>query len=79
MIGLTDGIGSGKSYVADHLVERGVAIANTDAITHEITAPGDAVIPELVETSGTDTLRNDDAMDRDAMRALAFSDAMAKL
>lgn len=78
VIGLTGGIGSGKSYVADRLAERGAAIVDTDAIAHEITAPGGAAIPKLVETFGAGILRSDGAMDRDAMRALAFSDATAK-
>jgi len=78
VIGLTGGIGSGKSYVADRLAERGAAIVDTDAIAHEIIAPGGAAIPKLVETFGAGILRPDGAMDRDAMRALAFSDATAK-
>ena len=78
VIGLTGGIGSGKSYVADRLAERGAAIVDTDAIAHEISAPGGAAIPKLVEAFGPGILRADGAMDRDAMRALAFSDATAK-
>jgi dephospho-CoA kinase len=77
-IGLTGGIGSGKSYVADRFAELGAAIVDTDAIAHEITAPGGAAIPKLVEAFGPGILRADGAMDRDAMRALAFSDATAK-
>ncbi|MFP3891173.1 dephospho-CoA kinase [uncultured Ralstonia sp.] len=78
VIGLTGGIGSGKSYVADRFAELGAAIVDTDAIAHEITAPGGAAIPKLVEAFGPGILRADGAMDRDAMRALAFSDATAK-
>ncbi|WP_055324790.1 dephospho-CoA kinase [Ralstonia solanacearum] len=78
VIGLTGGIGSGKSYVAERLAERGAAVVDTDAIAHEITAPGGAAIPKLVEAFGPDILRADGAMDRDAMRALAFSDATTK-
>lgn len=78
VIGLTGGIGSGKSYVAERLAERGAAVIDTDAIAHEITAPGGAAIPKLIEAFGPGILRADGAMDRDAMRALAFSDATAK-
>ncbi|WP_197386827.1 dephospho-CoA kinase [Ralstonia pseudosolanacearum] len=78
VIGLTGGIGSGKSYVAERLAERGAAVVDTDAIAHEITAPGGAAIPKLVEAFGPGILRADGAMDRDAMRALAFSDTTAK-
>ncbi|MHA6822716.1 dephospho-CoA kinase [Ralstonia pseudosolanacearum] len=78
VIGLTGGIGSGKSYVAERLAERGAAVVDTDAVAHEITAPGGAAIPKLVKAFGPGILRADGAMDRDAMRALAFSDATAK-
>ncbi|AYB59683.1 dephospho-CoA kinase [Ralstonia solanacearum] len=78
VIGLTGGIGSGKSYVAERLAERGAAVVDTDAIAHEITAPGGAAIPKLIEAFGPAILRADGAIDRDAMRALAFSDATAK-
>ena len=78
VIGLTGGIGSGKSYVADRLAERDDTIVDTDAIAHEISASGGAAIPKLVQAFGPGILRADGAMDRDAMRALAFSDAAAK-
>lgn len=77
-IGLTGGIGSGKSRVADLFAERGAALIDTDLIAHEITAPGGAAIPALVEAFGPACLRADGAMDRDAMRALVFSDPTAK-
>ncbi|QQE06559.1 dephospho-CoA kinase [Cupriavidus sp. ISTL7] len=77
-IGLTGGIGSGKSRVADLFAERGAALIDTDLIAHEITAPGGAAIPALVEAFGPTCLRADGAMDRDAMRALVFSDPTAK-
>ena len=77
-IGLTGGIGSGKSRVADMLAERGAALIDADLIAHEITAPGGAAIPLLVEAFGPAGLRADGAMDRDAMRALVFSDPTAK-
>ncbi|MBY4897441.1 dephospho-CoA kinase [Cupriavidus sp. AU9028] len=77
-IGLTGGIGSGKSRVADLFAARGAAIIDTDLIAHEITAPGGAAIPALVQAFGAQALRADGAMDRDAMRALVFADPSAK-
>jgi dephospho-CoA kinase len=77
-IGLTGGIGSGKTRVADLFAERGAALIDTDLLAHEITAPGGAAIPLLKEAFGPGCLRPDGAMDRDAMRALVFSDPGAK-
>ncbi|SDD79719.1 dephospho-CoA kinase [Cupriavidus sp. YR651] len=77
-IGLTGGIGSGKTRVADLFAARGAALIDTDLIAHEITAPGGAAIAPLVAAFGPGCLRPDGAMDRDAMRALVFSDPTAK-
>ncbi|NYH98969.1 dephospho-CoA kinase [Cupriavidus plantarum] len=77
-IGLTGGIGSGKTRVADLFAARGAALIDTDLLAHEITAPGGAAIPLLVEAFGAACLRPDGAMDRDAMRARVFSDPSAK-
>ena len=77
-IGLTGGIGSGKTRVADMFAARGAAIIDTDLLAHEITAPGGQAIPALVEAFGPQCLRPDGAMNRDAMRALVFADPAAK-
>ena len=77
-IGLTGGIGSGKTRVADMFAARGAALIDTDLIAHEITAPGGAAIAPLVAAFGPGCLRPDGAMDRDAMRARVFSDPTAK-
>ena len=77
-IGLTGGIGSGKTRVADMFAARGAALIDTDLLAHEITAPGGAAIAPLVDAFGPQCLRSDGAMDRDAMRALVFSDPLAK-
>lgn len=77
-IGLTGGIGSGKTRVADMFAAQGAALIDTDLLAHEITAPGGAAIAPLVEAFGAGCLRPDGAMDRDAMRALVFSDPSAK-
>lgn len=78
IVGLTGGIGSGKSTVADLFVSYGAALVDTDAIAHELTAPGGAAIPALAAAFGATVLRTDGALDRAAMRQQVFSDAGAK-
>lgn len=77
-IGLTGGIGSGKSTVAALLVELGAVLVDTDAIAHALTAPGGAALPALQQTFGDDIVAADGALDRARMRALAFADAGAR-
>jgi dephospho-CoA kinase len=77
-IGLTGGIGSGKSTVSGFLREAGAAIIDTDAISRALTAAGGAAMPAIAAQFGTDFVGADGALDRDRMRALAFSDADAK-
>jgi dephospho-CoA kinase len=78
-IGLTGGIGSGKSTVARLLVARGAALVDTDAIARALTAPGGAAMPALVATFGAQIAGADGALERDAMRRLAFDDPQARL
>jgi dephospho-CoA kinase len=78
VIGLTGGIGSGKSSVADLLGERGAAVIDTDAIAHRLTAPGQAGSLEIARQFGAEFLRDDGALDRDRMRALVFADPSAR-
>ncbi|RTL32970.1 MAG: dephospho-CoA kinase [Burkholderiales bacterium] len=77
-IGLTGGIGSGKSTVAGFLREAGAAIVDTDAISRQLTLPGGVAMPAIAAQFGSDFLTTDGALDRDRMRALAFSDHDAK-
>jgi dephospho-CoA kinase len=77
-IGLTGGIGSGKSTVAGFLREAGAAIVDTDAISRGLTLAGGAAMPAVEQQFGADFVTADGALDRDRMRALAFSDAAAK-
>lgn len=74
-VGLTGGIGSGKSLVADMLALRGAAIVDTDRIAHQLTAAGGTAIPAISAAFGAIVLTADGAMDRPKMRALAFADA----
>jgi dephospho-CoA kinase len=77
-IGLTGGIGSGKSTVARTLVEQGAALIDTDAIARELTAPGGAALAPIGERFGAGVIGADGALDRDAMRALVFRDRDAR-
>lgn len=77
-VGLTGGIGSGKSTVAGFLREAGAAIVDTDAISRALTLPGGAAMPAIAQQFGAEFVTADGALDRDRMRALAFSDAAAK-
>lgn len=77
VIGLTGGIGSGKSTVATMLTELGAHLVDTDAIARALTAPGGLAIPEIAAAFGDDFIDRDGAMNRDRMRELAFSDPSA--
>jgi dephospho-CoA kinase len=77
-IGLTGGIGSGKSTVAALLVRCGAALVDTDAIARALTAPGGEALPALVEAFGPGVLAADGALDRVRMRTLAFADTASK-
>jgi dephospho-CoA kinase len=73
-IGLTGGIGSGKSTAAGELVALGAALVDTDAIARELTAAGGAALPALREALGEDILDAQGALDRQAMRRRAFAE-----
>lgn len=78
VVGLTGGIGSGKSTVADLFVAQGAGLVDTDAIAHELTQAGGAAMPALVAGFGPAILAADGALDRAAMRQLAFADPSAR-
>jgi dephospho-CoA kinase len=77
-IGLTGGIGSGKSTVAAMLVELGAQLVDTDAIARSLTTPGGAAMPAVAQTFGPEFVTADGALDRERMRRRAFADAGAK-
>jgi dephospho-CoA kinase len=77
-IGLTGGIGSGKTRVADMLAEWGAALVDTDAIAHALTAPGGEAMPALVRAFGPQAAGPDGAMDRAWMRELVFREPEAR-
>jgi dephospho-CoA kinase len=77
-VGLTGGIGSGKSTVARCLVDGGAHLVDCDAIARKLTLSGGAALPALVAAFGPQALGADGALDRSYMRDLAFGDASAK-
>jgi dephospho-CoA kinase len=77
-IGLTGGIGSGKSTVASMLVAHGAVLVDTDAIGHALTAAHGAAMPALKREFGGAVAAADGALDRQRMREIVFADAAAK-
>jgi len=77
-IGLTGGIGSGKTRVADYLEAWGAAVIDTDRISHELTGPGGGAMAALAAEFGPAVVAGDGSLDRAAMRELAFADAQAR-
>jgi dephospho-CoA kinase len=78
VVGLTGGIGSGKSAVGDLFAARGIAVIDTDAIAHELTAPGGAAMPAIRAKFGDGVAGPDGALDRASMRAIVFADPSAR-
>jgi dephospho-CoA kinase len=77
-LGLTGGIGSGKSTVADFLSALGATVIDADAISRNITGPGGAGIESVVAEFGREFINEGGALDRDKMRLLAYADASAR-
>lgn len=77
-LGLTGGIGSGKSTVASMLAECGAAVIDSDAISRATTAAGGSALPFIAETFGQQMIGEDGALDRAAMRQLVFNDPSAR-
>ena len=77
-LGLTGGIGSGKSSVASILARAGAAVMDADAISRSLTQAGGRAIPAILAEFGETLIGPDGAMDREAMRALVFSNPSSK-
>ncbi len=77
-VGLTGGIGSGKSTVASIFSDLGVPIIDTDEISHQLTQPGGAAIAAIQADFGKEYITENGALDRVKIRQLVFSDAYAK-
>lgn len=77
VVGLTGGIGSGKSTVSAWLAERGAVIVDADAITRAVQEPGTEVFQAIVERFGPEVVAADGSLDRKALAAIVFSDPEA--
>jgi dephospho-CoA kinase len=78
LVGLTGGVGSGKSTVAHRLQELGAAVVDTDEIAHRLTGAGGAAMAAIAREFGDAYVRADGGLDRPAMRRLAFADPEAR-
>src|SRR5512134_484403 len=78
VVGLTGGIGSGKSAAAEEFARLGAAVVDTDAIAHQLTASGGAAIEEVRRALGDEFIDHAGAMDRAKVRARVFSDPAAR-
>jgi dephospho-CoA kinase len=77
LLGLTGGIGSGKSSVSSRLVKRGAVVIDADAITRELQEPGTTVFEAMVERFGTRIVAADGTLDRRAVADIVFKDPEA--
>ena len=77
-VGLTGGIGSGKSTVADLFADLGVPVIDTDVIARELTAPGSAALEAIHSDFGDAVLLPDGSLDRAVLRRMVFADADAR-
>ncbi|MFD3377977.1 MULTISPECIES: dephospho-CoA kinase [unclassified Streptomyces] len=74
-VGLTGGIGAGKSEVSRLLVEQGAVLIDADRIAREVVAPGTAGLAAVVDAFGEDVLAEDGSLDRPGLGAIVFADA----
>ena len=77
-VGLTGGIGSGKTAVSDQLAQLGAGIVDTDLIAHQLTAPKGVAIPFIEKQFGSEFIDPSGALDRTKMRSLVFADPAAR-
>ena len=77
-LGLTGGIGSGKSTVARMLAELGATVVDADAIAHALTAPGGLAMPMIAAAFGPELITPTGALDREKMRLLAYANSDAR-
>jgi dephospho-CoA kinase len=77
-VGLTGGIGSGKSTVADLFAELGTPVIDTDVVARELTAPGGAALEAIHALFGDAVMQADGTLDRAALRGLVFADSASR-
>ena len=78
VVGLTGGVGSGKSTVADLFAGQGAEVIDTDQIAHQLTGTGQPAVDRIAKRFGSEFLTADSLLDRSRLRALVFSDAGAR-
>ena len=78
VVGLTGGIGSGKTVVSDYFIEMGVSVIDTDVIARTVVAPGQPTLKQLADVFGEQILQENGELDRAALRTLAFSSEQNK-
>jgi len=78
VIGLTGGIGSGKTAVSDHFSRLGVPVIDADVVSREVVEPGQPALLEIVEQFGADVVQADGTLDRRRLRQHIFTDPGAK-
>lgn len=78
LLGITGGVGMGKSAAAQLLVQRGVPVADTDLLAHQIVAPGEPALAEIVRVFGNEILGADGQLRREELGKVVFSDAAAR-
>jgi dephospho-CoA kinase len=77
-VGLTGGIASGKSAVADRFARKGIVVVDADVAARDVVAPGQPALDEIAAAFGAAMLRADGTLDRAALRAHVFNDAPAR-
>lgn len=77
-VGLTGGIGSGKSTVADCFAAQGVPVIDTDVIARELTVPGGSALAAIRAVFGETVMHTDGSLNREALRSQVFSDSAAR-
>jgi dephospho-CoA kinase len=78
-VGMTGGIGSGKSVAADHFRGLGAEVIDTDQIAHELTRPGSPALAEIRADLGDEVFTDDGRLERGRLRAKVFSDPQARI
>jgi len=78
IIGLTGGIGSGKSEAAKLFSKLGVPIVDVDKISHDLTFEGQPILKEIAKAFGNEVLINDRTLNRDQLRSIIFADESAR-
>lgn len=78
VIGLTGGIGSGKTVASDYLADKGITVVDADVVAREVVAPGEPALNAIVERFGADVLNGDGSLDRAALRRIVFADENAR-